>query len=106
VCGPFFQLVRAASPTSSPVEFPTFKPTASHTRLARILSLQTEVGKFNGDVDERGCVDSEGQGLSGNPNDHVNCYDIADFGGTPSFQLEKIRFWITVPLPSDLSVKV
>jgi hypothetical protein len=57
-------------------------------------------------VDERGCVDSEGQGVSGNPNDRVNCYDIADFGGTPSFQLEKIRFRITVPLPSDLSVKV
>jgi hypothetical protein len=106
VFGPFFQLVRVTSPTSSPVEFPTLKPTASHTRLARILSLQTEVGTCNGDVDERGCVDSEGHGVSGNPNDHVNCYNIADFGSTSFFQLEKMRIWITVPLPSDLSVKL
>lgn len=47
-------------------------------------------------------------GIGGNPNDLVNCFNVADFGGTAPFFVDQVRFFIgeSIPLPSSLSVRL
>jgi hypothetical protein len=83
-------------------------PSQAPTRFERILSLQNEVGVCDGTSEGIGCADSGGLGISGNPNDLVNCFNVTDFGASIPFFLDGIRFWIgdSIPLPSDLSIRV
>lgn len=59
-------------------------------------------------IGDFGCANLDEQGNQGNPNDAVNCFNVADFGGSPPFFVSSVRFWLgsSIRLPADLELRV
>ena len=103
-----------ASPTPAPVMPVTPNPTASPTQspiddgFSTVLTLQNQAGVCGEGTGDFGCANLQGEGDAGNPNDIANCFDVRDFGGTPPFFVNSVRFWMgpSIPVPPDLKLRV